>query len=107
METYHKSARDQDYTTMWRAEKPVSGWVDEVYPQQEPTHFTMSPRDMVALLGEPNSQDDPSKTTHAWDVTDGTTWVHVYNYKHLRAFSMRGEAPDATTRFLEFIRSKK
>lgn len=62
---------------MWRTETPSQGYVDEVYPQQEPTRFTMSPGDMTALLGEPNSQDDPSKTTHAWDVTDGTKWVHV------------------------------
>ena len=93
--------------TMWRPETPANGCVDEMYPQQEPTHFTMSPRDMTVLLGEPNSQDDPGKTTHAWDVTDGTNWVHVYNYKHPRAFSMRGDAPDATTSFLEFIMANK
>lgn len=92
---------------MWRAQKPVSGWVHEMYLQQELTHFTKSPRDMVALLGEPNSQDGPSKTTQSWNATDGTTWVHVFNYKRPRAFSTRGEAPDGTTRFLEFIRSNK
>lgn len=60
---------------MWRTETQV----DEVYPQQEPTRFTVSPGDMTAPIGGPNSQDDPIKTTHTWDATDGTKWVHVYN----------------------------
>lgn len=92
---------------MWRAETPSHGYVDEMYPLDAPTHFIMAPEDMTALLGEPNSHDDPSKTAHAWDVTDGTKWAHVYNYKHPRAFSMRGDAPDATTSFLAFVMASK
>lgn len=78
-----------------------------MYPLDAPTHFIMSPDDMTALLGELNSQDDPSKTTHEWDVIDGTKWVHVYNYKHPRAFSMRDDAPDATASFLAFVMAGK
>lgn len=92
---------------MWRAETPSQGYVDEMYPLQAPTNFNMSPEDMTALLGKPNSQDDPSKTTHSWDVTDRTKWVHLYNYKHPHDFSMRGDAPDATTLFLTFVMASK
>lgn len=89
---------------MWRAETPSHGYVDELYPVDAPTQFVVAPEDMAALLGAPNSEDDASKTTHAWDVTDGTNWVHLYNYKHPHAFSMRGDAPDATTLFSAFFK---
>ena len=89
---------------MWRAETPPQGWVEENYPRESPTHFDASPEDLTSLLGEANSRDDESKTTHSWDVTDGTSWVHVYNYKHRNSFSMRGDTPDATIRFLDFVK---
>lgn len=92
---------------MWRAETPSHDYVDEMFPLEAPTQFVVAPEDMTALLGEPNSKDDVSKTTHAWDVTDGKNWVHVYNYKHSHAFSMRGDAPDATASFLAFVLASK
>lgn len=93
-------------STMWRAETPSHGYVDEMFPPDAPTLFIMAPEDMISLIGHPNSKDEASKTTHAWDVTDGTKWVRVYNYKHPRAFSMRGDAPYATTSFLAFVTAK-
>lgn len=91
---------------MWHAEKPSKGPVDQKYPKRIPTYFTMSPQDLTTLLGEPNSKYDWDKTTHAWDVTDGTNWVHVCTYKRTCSFSMRGDEPDATSSFLEFIKRK-
>lgn len=66
----------------------------------------MSPQDLTTLPGEPNSEYDWDKTTHAWDVTDGSNGVHVYSFKRTCSFSVRGDEPDATSSYLEFIKSK-
>lgn len=87
----------------WKAERPPVGYEMEVYPRQSPTHFFVSPRYLKHIFGEPNSRDDPYRTFHVWDVTDGTDWVHIYNYKDENSFSMRGDSPDATQGVLEFI----
>lgn len=71
-----------------------------MYPLDAPTHFIMSPEDTILLIGHPNSQDDR-------DVTDGTNWVHIYNYKHPRAFSMRDDAPGATASLVAFVMASK
>lgn len=89
---------------MWHVQKPSKGSVDQTYPKQIPTYFTMSPQDLTTLLGEPNSEYDWDKTTHAWDVTEGTNRVHVYNFKRMCSFSMRGDEPDATSSFLDFVK---
>lgn len=93
---------------MWRAAKPYAGFVDQLYPTRVPARFSASPRDIVVLLGEPNSFGDPSKTSLGWDVTDGESWVHVYNNKRApHVFSVRGNAPRSASSFLNFVKSKK
>ena len=92
-----------DCNTAWRAATPPLGHTVELYPRRSPTHFFASPRYVTHVFGEPNSDDDPYKTFHAWDVTDGTSWVHLYNYKERNSFSMRGDAPGATEAALEYI----
>ncbi len=82
----------------WRAETPPPGRADriEVYPRRSPAHFLMSPRYLMRVFGPPNSRDDPYKTFHAWDLTDGSSWVHLYNYRDENSWSMRGDSPGAT-----------
>lgn len=63
-------------------------------PTAVPDPFHHVPDDLTTLLGGPNSQNSQD---------DGTKWVHAYNYKHPHAFSMRGDPPDATSSFLDFI----
>lgn len=74
-----------DCNTAWRAATPPLGHNMELHPRRSPTHFFASPRYVIHVFGEPNSDDDPYKTFHAWDVTDGTSWVHLYNYEELHA----------------------
>ena len=92
-----------DCNTAWRAATPPLGHTVELYPRRSPTHFFASPRYVIHVFGEPNSDDDPYKTFHAWDITDGTSWVHLYNYKERNSFSMRGDSPGATQAALEYI----
>lgn len=46
---------------------------------------------VVAVLGEPNCEDDPDKVDASWAVTDGKSKLGVWRYKMSKTFSLGGE----------------
>ncbi len=87
---------------MWWADDALT-CVDEAFPVSSPWRIVASKSAVLSVLGEPNSEDDPGKTTAAFDVTDGEAWVHLYDYKSdgadVRSWSMRGDLEGAAEPF--------
>ncbi len=63
---------------------------DRVAENYGPEHVDVPYARMVEVFGEPNSEDDPSKTDVAWDVTSPAGAVHIYNYKNGPAYNGEG-----------------
>ena len=93
--------------------------MDEAHPRSSPEHVGISYGAVVALVGEPNSSDDETKTDVAWDLECDYGRVHVYNYKNgpaygatesvadIFGFSLRGDTQAAVDAFVAMCEAAK
>jgi hypothetical protein len=61
-------------------------------------------RDIAAILGKPNVQDDPDKVTHSWGFTIDGDHCGIWDYKGVR-WSIFYETPEAGQKLRDLFSS--